>query len=348
MKILHLTHHSGCLADIEYITTKLGHNITSVYYDKGYNISHDLANSSWQEKKDIYNSYDVVITSDTAPLSRIFLQNMDEFKGFLIVWICNRFDFCDKKNNSVGFPDKDYYSLLRKSLSHPRVKIIPNTEFDCYHTRRKNINVENFIIKPIGKKLDNSINYVIPKSIPEKKELFFIKNYHNDTIFVDLEAKCKKLGIPAYRFKNRHGGTSDIADFKGIIHIPYAWSTWLFFENLQAGIPYFIPSRKFLLRISIIQNILLLGKIFKKNFWFQNYYDSILFNWDRLKIAEWYCAENSDVLVYFDSWNDLVEKINNTDFRAQREKIKAWGEKHTTNTLQQWENVFDGISPLSN
>ena len=82
LKVLHISFHKGCQNDIEYIAKKLNFELTFMEYDDGisigldkYNVTHEKATSSWNKHKDYYNSFDVIITSDTAPISRIFLQN---------------------------------------------------------------------------------------------------------------------------------------------------------------------------------------------------------------------------------------------------------------------------------
>src|SRR5579872_995466 len=103
LHILHLSFHKGCIRDIEIVAQELGCTITSLFipdlpakefdgYAAGnslYNIGHERAEKIWNKHKDYFNQFDAIITSDTAPLARIFLQNNYE-KPF-IIWVCNRF-----------------------------------------------------------------------------------------------------------------------------------------------------------------------------------------------------------------------------------------------------------------
>src|SRR4051812_31901260 len=109
MNVLHLSHHQGCFGELAYVASQLGFTIESMEYRDGYNISAEKANASWEANKERFNSFDVIITSDTAPLARIILQHMDEFKGRLVVWVCNRFDYVDNATNDCGFPDREFY-----------------------------------------------------------------------------------------------------------------------------------------------------------------------------------------------------------------------------------------------
>ena len=47
-------------------------------------------------------------------------------------------------------------------------------------------------------------------------------------------------------FNGRYNGPKDLAEFAGVIHIPYAWSNLALLEAIQLGIVFFIPSKKFL------------------------------------------------------------------------------------------------------
>ena len=42
---------------------------------------------------------------------------------------------------------------------------------------------------------------------------------------------CTTLGIKSYC--GRYNGPDDLRDFKGVIHIPYAWSNFALFENME-------------------------------------------------------------------------------------------------------------------
>ena len=88
LKILHLSFHRGCVGEIQGIGKALSLDITSCsLIDKPrewldgkssgnamYNIGHERANAIWNKHREFFDSFDVIITSDTAPLSRVFLQ----------------------------------------------------------------------------------------------------------------------------------------------------------------------------------------------------------------------------------------------------------------------------------
>lgn len=324
MKYLHISFHKGCHNDLEYISSKLGIKIDFMEFTDGtigkYNIGHERAEKYWNDNKDFLNQYDCIITSDTAPISRVFLQN--NWDKLLIIWINNRFDYCDVATLDCEFPDKEYYELFETSIYSDNVHVIGYTAFENYYCKEiKKIDIGNNIIKPIGKPthLYNTTNFV---NVPDVENTFFVGPYHNDNIMMNLAEQLKSMEIPVYN--GRFNGPLDLARFKGVVHIPYAWSNYAFFEGLQLGIVYFIPSKQFLLELKE-------GKDF---FWSPPYEDK------NLELSEWYCEKNTELLVYFNSWLDLKIKLFTTNYKKKKELLKEFCKTHTEDMLGRWKTIL--------
>ena len=94
MKTLALGFHKGALDSLKETIDILDTWLLPINHDEfHYNMTHERAKMLWDKYKDKFNEYDCVITTDTTPLSRIFLQG--DYQGRLIIWICNRFDYAD-------------------------------------------------------------------------------------------------------------------------------------------------------------------------------------------------------------------------------------------------------------
>lgn len=322
MKILHVTYHQGCEKSLDFVAKSLKLDLTTQIANWNYNIGHNRANDIWNRHKDFYEKFDVIITSDTGPLSRIFLQN--SFKK-LIIWVCNRFDYTDQATNDCGFPDQEYYDLFRSAIKNKNknVKIFSYTDFEHEYARKyKNMNWGEESIKPICEP-ENTENF--RSAIPEylnKKEIFFIPPYHNDTILLNLQEKCNELGFGAYN--GRYNGVQDLVPFKGIVHIPYAWSNLALFENWAVGNVYLIPSKDFLIKLSKQPNF----------FW------SPPFDKDLLKFSEWYLPEHKNLFLYFDDWAHLKYIVEHPQLIEQKKQlIKKFSNDHVTSTLEKWQNA---------
>ncbi len=325
MKILHLSFHQGCQNDIQYISEKLGFELEFMTFTDGvtknneiYNITKERAQIAWDNYKDYYNKFDCIITSDTAPISRVFLQN--NWSKKLIIWICNRFDYCHGSNS--GFPDEEYYDLIRSVKNRKNVEIIGYTDFENYYANYiRNCDIGFNIIKPIGVLSSNNQNYT-STIVENKEETFFVGPYHNDNIMMDLASKLKELNIPVYQ--GRYNGPKDLSEFKGIVHIPYAWSNLALFEAINLGIIYFIPSFEFFKEL----------KKDKDFFWSPPYREEVL------GLSEWYNSFYKDVIIYFDSYSDLIDKTKNTNYIEKKDKMRKLGEELKNKKLEKWENVI--------
>lgn len=320
MKILHISYHSGCKNELEYVFNKLNYTVEYMQFsdesnnNAKYNMGHERAKKYWDKYQSYFETFDLIIVSDTSPISRVFLQN--NYKGKLIIWICNRFDYYDNCTLDCDFPDKEYYELFYQATKNDNVCIVGYTEFENYYCKNiKNIDVGNEIIKPIGK---NMLTVDIDKKNIEKVDMFFVPLYHNDTKMINLSNMLNDIGIANYC--GRYNGIIDLLKYKGIVHIPYAWSNFALFEGMQNEIIYFIPSIEFLFEL-------------KKNkdfFWSPPYDDSLI------KMSEWYCDDNAELFVYFNSWEDLKNKILTIDYDKKKEQIKKFAVKHEEIQMYKW------------
>ncbi len=335
-KILHLTFHQGCKKEFESVSQKLGLELETwfipdlppKFFDgttQGnalYNMGHDRAERIWNLHKEYFKTFDIILISDTSPLSRIFLQNNSEIP--LMIWICNRFDYSDQASLDCDFPDEEYYQLFKDALTKDNVRIFAYNSFEHTYAKIKGIDTGKIIITPCAPKEPQPAPSIIPENI-QKPTTFFLPPYHNERFYMNLSQHLNSIGIPAYC--GRYNGPYDLKDFKGIIHLPYAWSNLALFENINLGIPYFIPSQNFFLELA------------NKS----NYFHPELSRLTKDKLfadSEWYSPSREHLFIYFESWNDLIIKIQETDFHAQHEKVKNYAAQHREHTLKQWEEVI--------
>jgi len=330
MRILHISFHTGCHNDITYIVSELNKNrenkikLSFMEFNDGtkgkYNVGHDRAENYYNKHKEYFNNFDLIITSDTAPISRVFLQNNWDKK--LIIWINNRFDYCDEATNDCNFPDKHYYELFREATTKDNIKIIGYTEFENFYCKNiRNINIGDKVIKPIG--CNSNIYYnSITNIIDNKSKTFFVGSYHNDNIMINLSKKLKELNI--IHFNGRFNGPKDLIGFKGVIHIPYAWSNYSLFEGIQNKIVYFIPSREFFMKLKKDRDF----------FWSPPYRD------DNLELSEWYNDINKECFVYFNDWDDLKIKTLTINYNKKKEYLKQFGLIHKDKMLKLWSKLL--------
>ena len=335
LKVLHLSFHQGCINDFKDVAKELDLNVTSWFiFSPGvprehfdgfssngliYSITHDRAQKVWERYKYFFATFDVIVTSDTAPLSRIFLQH--GWQKPLIIWICNRFDFYDKYTRDHPFPDQEYYDLFNKATKQDTVKIIGYTPYEHEYVATKGITTGGLTIKPIGTKSDNTatIESYIPHEI-EKGNTLFIYPSLTDQQANYFKNQCDALGIPTY--SGKFNGPDDIKDFKGVLYIPYQISNLAMFENFQRGLIHFVPSREFM------KNLV------------PSPVNAYHISHDLFPHCEWYIQEHKNLLVYFDSWADLKEKIDTIDYNNLHTIIVSFAQQHRIEMLSRWQEVF--------
>ncbi len=344
MKLLHLSFHKGCINDINFVCNSLNidcevlsqnldwntnKDIPTLFeeHDQHYNITKDRALKYWNKYKDYFNTFDCIITSDTAPLSRIFLQNNNWTKK-LIIWVCNRFNYANRGPFNNGFPDQEYYDLFRNALNNKNIYIVAYTQFEIDFCKLYNININpNNLIKPSGgisaTYLTNSLDINI---LENNSNTLFIAPYHNETNMMNLQLFLQNKNINC--ICKKYNGPIELKSFKAIIHIPYALSNLALFEIFQLGLIYFIPSFNFLLELNKSSS----------NFWFQDKHQAF----KNQEVIEWYNPLYKDLFIYFDSWDDFINKYNNlnTYIDKQRSKILEFGNLHLNNTLNKWKELI--------
>ena len=337
-KFLHLSFHRTCLAEMEMIGDKLGIEIDSKYMSSckpeefdgesmpftaaRYHLSKERVNKIYEINANLFSKYDGFIVSDTAPLARIFLQNIKDKP--LIIWVCNRFNL-----GVVG--DIEYYILFKEALSKQNVRIVGYTPYEAFYAKKTyNINIDK-IIKPTGfaKSIERSATHTkIPNSVVKNKTMF-VPDYFNEKSF--------KIGniLQNNNIRFYHGQyqcPEELIGFKGIIHIPAVMSNFFLFENVANGLIHFIPSKKFYIELTKQRG-------FTFVFWHNSFSKPIYT--DIFAHCEWYAKEHQDFFVYFDSWEDLAEKIKTTDYIKKSTAARDFAKIKYEEALIAWKDVFD-------
>jgi hypothetical protein len=65
-----------------------------------------------------------------------------------------------------------------------------------------------------------------------------------------------------------------------------------------------------------------------------------------ITLSEWYNEENQEVFEYFDSWDDLKCKIENTNDEYiidKKNKIKAFIENSNKSNIEKWKNILKNL-----
>ncbi len=345
-KYLHITFHKGCMLEVDRVAKALDVDVTPWFIlekplehfegqNSGlyvYNMTEERAQRVWEKHKDYFNQFDAIITSDTAPLSRIFLQN-NNWKKPLIIWVCNRFDFFySPTHKPIDFPDDTYYQLFKEGAKKDNVFMVSYTPYEWYFALQRGVDIGLRTIKPIGVVEEGNRyrdpKWSVPQNIDKQNTIFVYPSRISQQEMNYIKQHCEQQGIKTY--SGRYNGTNDIANFKGILYWPYQWSNLCLFEDWHRGLVHFVPSPK------------MLKSLKQQNITIQAVLDSMVEH-DSYQFSEWYAPEHKDLIVYFDSWADLKQKIATTDYEEMSKKIKAFACEHKRTMMYRWQELFNDV-----
>lgn len=330
VKVLHMTFHNGCKKDFEEVARELDLDLTTWYVqdlprglwegfhagNEIYNVGSRRAQRVWDRHKDFFNQFDLIVTSDTAPLSRIFLQN--GWEKPLVIWICNRFDYAHGAGGEDRFPDRGYYDLIRQATKQKNVRLIAYTPFEHEYMRRKGIEMGTRTIKPLGtedQEVASDFKTAVPVELNAGESLFIFPRLDGGQMN-RVRQGCASVDVPTWT--GVYNGPEDLKQFKGVLFVPYAFSNLALFENLQRGIVHFVPTQRFISQLGCIRGGM----------------------HGNLQWSEWYFKQYEDYLIYFDSWAELKHKMQTVDYAAIQPKIKAVGQHHRLGMIEEWKRLF--------
>lgn len=335
MKVLHLSYHLGCFRDQQYIITMLGgavENLSAAEIET-YTITKEIADKFWNKYKEKFNSYDYVVVSDTSALSRIILQNIDEFKSKLIIWICNRFDYS-------MWGETDFYRLIDKYKIHPQVKIVAYTLWEKIWCLKKGIDIMTCpVITPLGKSI-KAFEYNIPKQHSrvftslkdtysgDYKNTVFVPNYCNDNVYFDMAKYLNSVGVIAYNGVFLH--PQELKDFKAYVTAPDAMSKLFCFESIHEEIPVVLPSPKRLLELT------------KGNYLFNltGHGGGQNLTIDLVDFCEWYKEKFKPIRIYYDTLEELPDKIASIDRDKLSPEFKRISKDLEVDVINSWKSVY--------
>lgn len=322
MKILCISYHLGALSHAKALFEDICHEIDLhyAYPDIPYTIPEYLAEILWQQNKDKWNQYDIILTADTAALSYIFLRKLDEMKPKLVIWIMNTFDYLMKEQY-------DYIELFRnisKSEKYiDKVKMVPYTEYEKIYCGRQDIFLREPVLLPYGREI-RTINHPHLSSKTQdfsgmtkpKLETYFVSDYDNDKEFAQLGniLKAAEISVVCGQFDS----IEDLKQYRGLIHMPNAFSKFFAYELLVNKIPVFIPNEDLFLTLN---NTFSFGKASPQyKFIIDGGYG--ICPKEYVSFCVWY-SSFPRARKYFNSFADLVNKLKNFSDNDRELMIKS-------------------------
>ena len=160
----------------------------------------------------------------------------------------------------------------------------------------------------------------------------------------------------------RQGGHTwqDIADYQGVVHIPYNVSIMSIFEQYAANIPLFFPtieSMKYLYQqhredgvlsqISFNQVLgIASGSCLTPGVGDPNAYDEIDNIMEWVKLADFYDKSEMAGLCYFSSFEELNDMLSEVDLLQISARMQASNAARRARILRLWREAIDRLSQV--
>jgi hypothetical protein len=258
-KCVHMTNHPGTRENMIQVCRHLSFSLENIPCLFPLYISKEHADELWEEfGKDIVEDYDTLIFTDTCMYARPFLQHIDDHSCDIVIYVTNRFDW-----GIWGNRDESFYQLYREMSLHPRVRFTADNRYDYFYAQYKSqiFFLQKDIIR-LTPLLDSSprddgmatLTTTTPPTPPtttpttttdHSHKLFF---YNRGNKIDKYKNELDKYGVAYDVFGEgfgRYRDTNHILEYTGFLHLPYQTNIQSLWENLGAGIVYFIPSLRF-------------------------------------------------------------------------------------------------------
>jgi hypothetical protein len=351
MRLFNLDCHISVIADLSKIFSELGHEVVS-WSISGHNFvfnrdskSVDIINqNTWRQLdekmcddfyeryKDELSDYDGFIC--TYPLTFSMLYR--KFKKPIILHIPIRYEVPFHNNKDMWNKFNDY---LRDGIDKKLIIPVANSEYDKRYFE--------FFVKRECKLIPNICEYINTKWSPNKNQFLYSSKLN---INFDSRIIVNKNTLGKYNW-------DDLSRFKGIIIIPYTCSTMSIFEHYNANIPLFFPSKKFIVELyqkhgSEVLSELSWNRVFNlqpgsvidcDRLHDPNSYNdlSIISSW--IEHSDFYNTESMPYITYFDSIDDLMNKLLTTNLNDVSNKMKEFNLIKNSFIYQEWNKILTDI-----
>jgi hypothetical protein len=351
MKLFNLDCHISVIADLKKIFTDLGHEVVS-WSISGHNFIFDrepskvdvINQQSWwhlddamvdefyKRYKDELSEFDAFVC--TYPLS--FAKLYEKFKKPIILHVPIRYEVPFHNNKQKW---EDFNEYLRNGIDQGFIIPVANSEYDKKYFE--------FFVERECKFIPNICEYTNTKWNPTKDQFLYSGRL---PVNLDPNKIVNKDNLGRYKW-------DDLSTFKGIIVMPYTCSTMSIFEHYTANIPLFFPSKKHIMELyqsfgNVILSEITWNRIFslppgsliecdRSND--PNAYNNleIMDRW--IDYSDFYNQDSMPHIVYFDSVEDLLQKLETTNLSEVSEKMSNFNKVKKVNVYEEWNKILSNL-----
>jgi len=350
MKFFNLDCHVSVIEDIKNIFEAQGHQVTSwsisghnwifnrsstdvkvINSNSWMNLNDNKINQFCEEYSSFLKEFDGFICTYPPAFSLIF----ERFKKPVILQIPIRYEvpFHNKPDQWINFNER-----LRNGIDSKLIIPVANSQYDKDYFE--------FFVERDCDLIPNICSYTNTHWKPETNKFLYTGRL---PISSNLIVGKNELGRYTWDL---------VSKFKGIIIIPYNCSTMSIFEHYTANIPLFCPSVDFMIELyKEHKNSVLSELTWNQTFKLKqgssipcnlendpNMFENIEIMKRWIQKSDFYNKEWMPHIVYFDSFQDLSQKLSTTNVEAVSEEMKNFNivRKDRINNL--WKKKLEKIT----
>lgn len=309
--VYHYSPHPNPIKELKVLSNKIGFNVNS-HTNLPVGIEKCVYNDPYCnfEVKAICESNDYIVFSEILYDAKPFIQADCQAK--IIMHMTKKFD------NFVLQDDyKNFLTLLNDAIEKERVVFVLNNYSVLYYACKNGLNIKKYVLsRSTGYTPDIDTTYI--ENIngvneEEAKNTFAVFNrYTQDELLIN---KLKKKNIPLAVFDYKYGGPKILSRYKAVIVLPHAPTSFSLMENIRNEIIYFVPTQSFLKK-------LLSNK--KLHYEFSGMNEVLDYDDRKVNVIDWYAEDLFSNFVYFNSWNELYNRIKYTDYDGLHRSISEY------------------------
>lgn len=352
LKFFSVDVHLSVILDIKTIFESLGHSVENHYVsgatwvidrkfeplapitDSNWNkLTPELVEEFYNQHKDYLNQFDVFIVTHSAIFSLLY----EKFDKPIIFVNSTRYD-----NEFITDPEKlDWLNkYLQDGVRKNRIFIVSNNKADRAYLK---------YFTGLDSELIPSLCSYTKDRYTGKNSGFIIKSklnlpwnniFKTSSLIATLEQKFT---------------WQELYNQQGIVHLPYNISTMSIFEQYTANVPLFFPTKNFLIELhqqypkqilselSFYQVLNIPTPNAKDN---PNNTDNpkVIRQW--IELADFYDLDNMPYIQYFNSFEDLGNKLKLVNLEEISKKMSKHNQKRKQIIIDKWSLIIDKINNL--
>jgi len=367
MRFFNLDVHISVIADIKWILERLGHHVTNwsvsghewvfgkqtdqvdiVNQDTWKRIDQPMCDAFYDRYQRELAGYDGFIVTHTPCFAMLY----ERWHKPVVVVASTRYEY---PFTGEARKWEAFNHFLRKQIDGGAIVPLANNKYDAayaeYFTQRR------------WDVIPSLCAYTNMRYVGSKRDYLYWSRFKGAPLppgVIDKDRAFRAGYFSRARQKIRRGSSkrgyawSELADYRGVVHIPYNASVMSIFEQYTANIPLFFPSFQYLsylherhLHEGVLSQLsynqvdgIPPGSVIPTNGRDPNNYVSSRVMSDWIALADFYDEANMPYVTYFDAFGDLEEVCRSADLEGISHLMEAFNAERRERIFESWTNVL--------